>query len=62
MITRTGSVTFHSDGIKVEGFQYANCPSYEHAEVETLQWVLAQIKRYRDEKLKRLGNKLVLPG
>jgi hypothetical protein len=62
MITKVGSVTFHSDGIKVEGFQYANTANFEEAEVETLQWVLLQLKKYRDAKLKRLGSRLVLPS
>lgn len=61
MIVRTGSVTFHSDGVKVEGFHFANITSQEQAEIEVMQWVIEKIKAYRDAKMKSLGRRLVLP-
>lgn len=60
MITRTGKVTIHSDGIVVEGFQYANV-TREQAEIETMQWLMEQLKKYTRARMAEASRRVVTP-
>lgn len=63
MITKFGRVTFTTDGIFVEGFEYTDVRDKQQAEEETLLWVLSKVKLLAEthKKLRKVAERAKQP-